>query len=118
MIKNVKCKSSKRDLKMIGIFFWRQSTIRMKISNLLFVLAIRERNIVKVIFFSFLVFRLCSDCLSAYFTDACIYPTEINVFINSINEVMDSHLCCSVYVYFFFTWLEPRSYVVRVGRTA
>ena len=54
-----------------------------------------------MIFFTCLVFRLCSDCLSAYFTDACIYPTEIDVFINSINEVMDSHLRCSVYVYFF-----------------
>ena len=35
---------------MIGIFFLRQSTMPMKISNVLFVLAIRERNIVKVIF--------------------------------------------------------------------
>ena len=81
----------------------------VKISNLLFVLAIRERNIVKVIFFfACWVFRLCSDCLSAYFTDACIYPTEIDVFINSINEVMDSHLRCSVYVYFFLCGLNLR----------
>ena len=73
----------------------------VKISNLLFVLAIRERNIVKVIFFTCLVFRLCNDRHSTYFIDACIYPTEIDVFINSINEVMDSHLRCSVYAYFF-----------------
>ena len=86
---------------MIGFFFWLQSTMPMKISNLLFVLATRERNIVKVIFFTCLVFRLCNDCFSAYFTDACIYPTEIDVFINSINEVKDSHLRCSVYAYFF-----------------
>ena len=85
----------------------------MKISNLLFVLSTRERNIVKVIFFTCLVFRLCNDCLSAYFTDSCIYPTEIDVFINSINEVMDSHLSCSVYAYFF--WLEPRRYLVKIG---
>ena len=101
LIKNVKYKSSKRDFKNDRDFFWRQCTIPMKISNLLFVLAIRGRNIVKVIFFTCLVFRLCNDCLSAYFTDACIYPTEIDVFINSINEVVDSHLRCSVYVYFF-----------------
>ena len=38
---------------MIGIFFWRQSTMPMKISNLLFALEIRERNILKVIFYLF-----------------------------------------------------------------
>ena len=97
----MKCKSSKRDFEKDRNFFWRQSAKPVKISNLLFVLAIRERNIVKVIFFTCLVFRLCNDCFSAYFTDACIYPTEIDVFINSINEVMDSHLRCSVYAYFF-----------------
>ena len=75
----------------------------VKISNLLFVLPIRERNIVKVIFFTCLAFRLYNDCHSAYFTDACIYPTEIDVFINSINEVIDSHLHCSLYVYFFLS---------------
>ena len=101
LIKNVKCKLSKRDFENDRVFFWLQSTMPMKISNLLFVLATRERNIVKVIFFTCLVFRLCNDCLSAYFTDACIYPTEIDVFINSINEVKESHLRCSVYAYFF-----------------
>ena len=50
VIKNVKCKSIKRDFEKDRDFFWRQFTMPVKISNLLFVLAIRERNIVKVIF--------------------------------------------------------------------
>ena len=50
VIKNVKCKSIKRDFENDRDFFWRQSTMPVKISNLLFVLAIRERNIVKVMF--------------------------------------------------------------------
>ena len=101
LIKNVKCKSIKRDFENDRDFSWRQSTMPMKISNVLFVLAIRERNIIKAIFVLVWFFRLCNECFSAHFTDACIYPTEINVFINSINDVMDSHLRCSVYVYFF-----------------
>lgn len=114
LIKNMKCKSSKRDFENDRDFFWRQSTKPIKISNLLFVLAIRERKHYKSDFFTCLGFRLCSDCLSAYFTDACIYPTEIDVFINSINEVMDSHLRCSVYVYFFLRGSNYRSYLVKI----
>ena len=113
MIKNVKCKSIKRDFENDRDFFWRQFTMPVKISNLLFVLAIRERNIVKVIFFTCLVFRLCNDRHSAYFTDACIYPTEIDVFINSINEVMDMSFTLFSVCVFLFTWLEPRRYLVK-----
>ena len=40
----MKCKSSKRDFESDRDFFWRQSTKPIKISNLLFVLAIRERK--------------------------------------------------------------------------
>ena len=40
LIKNVKCKSSKRDFEKDRNFFWRQSAKPVKISNLLFVLAI------------------------------------------------------------------------------
>ena len=50
LIKNVKCKSINRDFENDRDFSWRQSTMPMKISNVLFVLAIRERNIIKVIF--------------------------------------------------------------------
>ena len=59
LIKNVKCKSSKRDFEKDRNFFWRQSAKPVKISNLLFVLAIRERNIVKVIFFLLVWFLGC-----------------------------------------------------------
>ena len=53
LIKNVKCKSIKRDFENDRDFFWRQSTMPVKISNLLFALAIWERNIIKVIFYLF-----------------------------------------------------------------
>ena len=53
LIKNVKCKSIKIDFENDRDFFWRQSTMSMKISNLLCALAVWERNIIKVIFYLF-----------------------------------------------------------------
>ena len=46
LINTVKCKSIKRDFENDRDFFWRQSTMPVKISNLLFAL-------IKVIFYLF-----------------------------------------------------------------
>ena len=58
--KNVKCKLSERDFENDRDFFCRQSTKPVKISNLLYVLTIRERNIIKIIIYLNVCFLGCA----------------------------------------------------------